>query len=395
MKKIIKSFMIIISLFFIGINSVFADNCAKINEKIELYDTYNEILSSLDCTDDSDIGNVSNCNDYNIKKNIVITELMKLKDNKNICSTYEQKVDEIIKENEDRCGQIFDSDFNKFVNNVMIIFYVLGPILLILFGSLDYAKATVSSERDALKKANKNFLKRLVATILLFVAPTITNIIISFNVSDKYLSGNAYTCNYNYIVFNKKYNITYVPRNNSSTSYKGINNIKIGGISSDKEAEELTKALSDMLNTKVHIGNKEYQNGPFAEWWTQPYNMLDPFQCTWWANGRASQYLSKNGTKYKKYPTQGGHGGQYYDINKKNKYFKYGDSPKPNSIISWTYGNYGHVAYVEGVTEDSIYISHAGSGKTWRGVEKIPINGDIGWSGYKLNGYIYLDSPEN
>ena len=100
----------------------------------------------------------------------------------------------------------------------MIIFYIAGPILLILFGSLDFAKATVSSEKDALKKASINFAKRLTATLLLFLTPTIINIILSFNISDKYLSGNAYTCNYKYSVFNKKYTITYVPRNNSSTS---------------------------------------------------------------------------------------------------------------------------------------------------------------------------------
>lgn len=218
MKKKILYFIIPLFLFFLGISTVFADNCSTVKNKIDNYQSYKDVLSSIDCTDDADINNVATCNELNVKKNIVVTELMKLNEENNICSTYRSQVDTIIKENEDKCGKIFNSDFNKFVNNVMALFYIAGPILLILFGSLDYAKATVSSERDAFKKANKNFAKRLAATILLFVAPAITNFIISFNVSDKYLSGNAYTCNYDYIVFNKKYNIVYTPRNNSSTT---------------------------------------------------------------------------------------------------------------------------------------------------------------------------------
>ena len=218
MKKKILYFIIPLFLFFSGISTVFADNCSTVKNKIDNYQSYKDVLCSIDCTDDSDVNNVATCNELNVKKNIVVTELMKLNEENNICSTYRSQVDTIIKENEDKCGKIFNSDFNKFVNNVMALFYIAGPILLILFGSLDYAKATVSSERDAFKKANKNFAKRLAATILLFVAPAITNFIISFNVSDKYLSGNAYTCNYDYIVFNKKYNIVYTPRNNSSTT---------------------------------------------------------------------------------------------------------------------------------------------------------------------------------
>lgn len=168
----------------------------------------------------------------------------------------------------------------------------------------------------------------------------------------------------------------------------------VGGITTDEEARQLQNYIeTELIHTKVHY-NYEYQNGPFATWWTSGYNNLSKFQCTWWANGRASMYLEQYGTKYKKYPTQMGNGGDYYDVNKRNGWFNYGSTPKPNSIISWRKaGDYGHVAYVEGVSSDGIYISHAGSGKSWRGIEKIPLDGNVGWSGYVLNGYIYLDEP--
>lgn len=218
-RKYIRYLFVIISLFFIGIIPVSAkENCTSVKSEIDKYDTYVKTLETLDCTNNSDSDNVVSCNDYNMRKNLIVTDLMKRNEEKSICSNEKNQVKKIIKENEDKCGQIFDSTFNNFVNKVMLIFYIAGPILLILFGSLDFAKATVSSEADALKKATTRFAKRLAATILLFLAPVLVNIVISFNVSDKYLSGNAYACDYKYLVYTKTYNIKYVPKSNGKTN---------------------------------------------------------------------------------------------------------------------------------------------------------------------------------
>lgn len=166
----------------------------------------------------------------------------------------------------------------------------------------------------------------------------------------------------------------------------------IGGIKTEEERMNLENYIqNELIHTKHHKDNYAYQNGPFARWWSNPYNVLQPFQCTWWANGRASMYLEQYGKKYKKYPTQNGHGGQYYDKNIAGGWFKYGTTPKPNSLVSWKRGTYGHVAYVEGVTADGkIYISHAGGGDSWYGVQLIDPNN---YGSFILNGYIYLDEP--
>lgn len=220
-RKYIRYLFVIISLFFIGIIPVSAkENCTSVKSEMDKYDTYVKTLETLDCTNNSDSDNVVSCNDYNMRKNLIVTDLMKRNEEKSICSNEKNQVKKIIKENEDKCGQIFDSTFNNFVNKVMLIFYIAGPILLILFGSLDFAKATVSSEADALKKATTRFAKRLAATILLFLAPVLVNIVISFNVSDKYLSGNAYACDYKYLVYTKTYNIKYVPKSNGKGNIK-------------------------------------------------------------------------------------------------------------------------------------------------------------------------------
>ena len=121
-------------------------------------------------------------------------------------------------------------------------------------------------------------------------------------------------------------------------------------------------------------------------------NGLGVYQCTWWANGRASMYLSQNGTKYKQYPTAGGNGGDYYNINRSNGYFNYGSTPKPNSLAVYVGSKYGHVAYVEAVdyVNKKYYISHAGSGERWYGIWEMDFGEGYGGT---LAGYIYLDEP--
>ena len=117
-------------------------------------------------------------------------------------------------------------------------------------------------------------------------------------------------------------------------------------------------------------------------------NSLGYLQCTWWANARASQFLGEN------YPTLGGNGGEYYRINKENKWFEYGSEPRPNSLVTYVNVGAGHVAYVEAVdyVNGKIYISDAdGVRHLWLGVEELDMDGE--WCGMTPVGYIYLDSP--
>ena len=54
MKKKILYFIIPLFLFFSGISTVFADNCSTVKNKIDNYQSYKDVLSSIDCTDDSE-----------------------------------------------------------------------------------------------------------------------------------------------------------------------------------------------------------------------------------------------------------------------------------------------------------------------------------------------------
>lgn len=188
----------------------------------------------------------------------------------------------------------------------------------------------------------------------------------------------------------------------NSDFYGGIEIYNSDGSVNEDRIKELDDYLTkNVLNTTYHYANSANQSGPFAKWWSSPYNPMQAFQCPWWAIGRANQFLELKGTKYKTYPGALVHGGYYYDNNKANGYFNSGMEPKANSIVSWKCGEYGHVAYVEAVDANGdIWISHAGSGESWFGVSKVtkasgyaPASGGGPWSGYELSGFVYLSEP--
>lgn len=211
-NKRITIFLLLLVTFFFSINSVKAYSCAEIQKNVDKYNQIKEELSKLDCTITDDEKIVNSCNSLRLDKNAVLTNIYQSKDDSNKCGTTKNNVTSILKENENDCGTVFNGDLKKFTNNVMNIFYIIGPILLILFGTLDFSRATISGEKDALNKAGKRFSKRLLATILLFLSPVIVNIIISFNTSGYNLKGDAYVCNYTNSVYKKKYTIKYTPK---------------------------------------------------------------------------------------------------------------------------------------------------------------------------------------
>ena len=82
--------------------------------------------------------------------------------------------------------------------------------------------------------------------------------------------------------------------------------------------------------------------------------------------------------------------------------FRIGDTPEANSIVVYSGGKYGHVAYVEGVDGDTMTVSEGGRTlDRYQGTGGIALNessratakGSIIWNVYKLEGYIYLGAP--
>lgn len=56
---------------------------------------------------------------------------------------------------------------------VLMVFKIVIPILIILFGMIDLGKAVVASKDDEIKKAIKSLAMRAVAGIVIFFIPTL------------------------------------------------------------------------------------------------------------------------------------------------------------------------------------------------------------------------------
>lgn len=72
----------------------------------------------------------------------------------------------------------FNSNGSNLINEVFTIFMIAAPILLIIFGVIDFAKASLASDEQALRNAGINFGKRIIAAVLLFLLPLVINLLI-------------------------------------------------------------------------------------------------------------------------------------------------------------------------------------------------------------------------
>ena len=78
----------------------------------------------------------------------------------------------------------------KFVGNILSVFKIVIPLLIIIFGMIDLGKAVVASKDDEIKKAAKQLLMRLIAGVVMFFVPTIVGF--AFGLADGINEGSDY-----------------------------------------------------------------------------------------------------------------------------------------------------------------------------------------------------------
>ncbi len=66
-----------------------------------------------------------------------------------------------------------------FLGHIVTIFKILIPILLIVFGIMDFFKAVTAGKDDEIKKSTKTFGLRILAGVVIFFLPTIVSFIFS------------------------------------------------------------------------------------------------------------------------------------------------------------------------------------------------------------------------
>ena len=68
-----------------------------------------------------------------------------------------------------------------FLHIFWVILEIAAPILVIVFGSIDFIVAIVASDENKMQKARKKFPKRLIAAVLLVISFSLISTILSFS----------------------------------------------------------------------------------------------------------------------------------------------------------------------------------------------------------------------
>lgn len=63
------------------------------------------------------------------------------------------------------------------VGFILLVFKIVIPILLIVFGMIDLGKAVIASKDDEIKKATTSLIKRAISAVVIFFIPTIVGVI--------------------------------------------------------------------------------------------------------------------------------------------------------------------------------------------------------------------------
>ena len=82
-------------------------------------------------------------------------------------------------------GDSISCDSFKIITQPMwMLIRIAAPIMLLVLGALDFAKATAASDEKMMKKSVQTFFKRTIITVAIFLLPTIVNLIVGWTVYD-------------------------------------------------------------------------------------------------------------------------------------------------------------------------------------------------------------------
>lgn len=382
----IKRFRIITILFlfiFLIPFSVHAEDvsCSTILETIDEYNAVVDELEETDCEDTLDSDTVKLCNDDTTKKAFLLSKLFKYND-QTTCQSPQLK--KIINENKDQCSNIFNSDLKDLTNNVMSLFYIIAPFLFIIFGSLDFSKIVTAGSNfpEVYKKSKSNFIKRLIAFLLIYITPAFVNFVLGLNLSNYTLTGDVYSCKTDYIYHMNRWETTYIPPVTTSSSSASNSNLGLG-------------SNNGIFQTRTSAPTS---SNSYYDW-----GASNLYQCVWYAQHRAIEALStsnlsesEKNTKLSLIRKSNGNGWAWYPIAVSGHSSVRGDDestasedslikfqssndytkPRAGSLVAWrwtdkgctsywgqncnsSHPEYGHVGFIEDVdtTNNKVLLS--------------------------------------
>jgi len=114
------------------------------------------------------------------------------------------------------CGAI-DNNLAELIHTVITLLKFGIPILLIIFGMLDFAKGVIASKEDEIKSGQHIFIKRIISAVLVFFVVTIVQLVIGL-VDDKNSANESDAWNCANMILNGK-----TQNSSGSTNNNAIN----------------------------------------------------------------------------------------------------------------------------------------------------------------------------
>ena len=78
----------------------------------------------------------------------------------------------------DVCG-VIDNDLAELIHTIIVIMKFGIPILLIIFGMIDFGKGVIAKKEDEIKAGQNMFIKRLISAILVFFVVSVVQIVVN------------------------------------------------------------------------------------------------------------------------------------------------------------------------------------------------------------------------
>ena len=79
----------------------------------------------------------------------------------------------------DCAGIAIPNGVYNLVHTIILLIQIAVPILLIIWGMLDFAKSVIGGDEDKIKAGQKIFVKRVIAAIIVFLVVTVVVLLIS------------------------------------------------------------------------------------------------------------------------------------------------------------------------------------------------------------------------
>ena len=94
------------------------------------------------------------------------------------------------------CGKIgkFNPRNPELTSWIVTSVQVLVPVVLVIFGIIDFVKAISSQKEDEIKKGQQLFIKRAITAVIIFFMVVIVKLLVSAVSSGKPESGNVFDC---------------------------------------------------------------------------------------------------------------------------------------------------------------------------------------------------------